>query len=472
MNIKRKHILVVGDVMLDIYRSGTINRISPEASVPVLKELDVIYKLGGAANVAANLIAAQQNVSLATVVGKDKPGQNLLAELKKQMINSTCIINSNSRRTTTKTRYLGQNNQQVLRVDIEDTDVINDEESEALLNKINQNIQSYDLIVISDYCKGVLSNSVVDNIVREANRYNIKVIADVKDPELLKYRNMFLIKPNLQELHMLTNMPIESEEDIINASYSLLNKTNCNYVLTTCGEKGMYIINEKCEYKHFKGVAKEVFDVTGAGDTVISYLAVGIVNDLTLDNSLIMANIAAGIQVSKVGTSQVFLSEIEKYYEKDKRTKVIGNKDLALLKNTLINKKVVFTNGCFDILHAGHIYYLRKAAELGDILIIGLNSDASIRRLKGDTRPINKLNDRITILSELTCVDYIITFDEDTPYQLIKDLKPNVLVKGSDYKKEDIVGYDILQLYGGEVEVINYIDGQSTTNIIERIRGE
>lgn len=472
--IKRKRILVIGDVMLDEYYIGKVDRISPEAPVPIFLQSDSRYTLGGAANVAVNLSANNQEVSVMAIIGKDPSGKILLDLLRSNSIDTKLLLETD-RPTCTKCRLLAGNSQQVLRIDFEDsTDISNDIQND-LLKKFKNRIKDYDLIIISDYMKGLLTYEFTQSIIKEANRNDIKILVDVKDKRCHKYDGAFLIKPNKKELNMLTGKSLSTDEDIVNASRELCNICRSKFVLTTCGAQGMLLVGKNGEYKKLKTTAQEVFDVTGAGDTVIAYLGMCVANGLTIEEAMSISNCAAGVQVSKVGTSTVSIQEVARVV-KDGNTasvnsyKRIAKKELSHLRDVNSSKSIVFTNGCFDILHIGHLRYLKKAASLGDILVVGLNSDDSVRRLKGSERPINNQYDRLEILAALDFVDYIVIFDEDTPYEVIKELEPDVLVKGGDYTPNEVVGKDIVESRGGRLELISFVDGKSTTNIINKIK--
>lgn len=470
-NIQRKNILVVGDVMLDTYYTGDVKRISPEAPVPVFRKKAERSVLGGAANVAANLVAAGQNVSMMSIIGNDETGIELREIFNIQGVNTDLVI-SLDRNTTEKTRFLASNNQQVLRLDVEDTNPITDDEAENLLKRIEEKIESFDLVLISDYMKGLLTYRFTQGIINASRKSNIPVIIDVKDPEYNKYNGATLIKPNLKELQDLTGLKPETDREIIEASEQLRKKSNCEYVLTTCGGRGMVLLGDGEPY-FIDAFGHEVFDVTGAGDTTIAYLAACMVNDYSIRESVVIANLAAGIQVSKVGTSSVYWPEIrERLVDQADGSlyKVIDRSSLEKFREGHIDKKVVFTNGCFDILHIGHIRYLQQAAKLGDILVVGLNSDSSVKRLKGEERPINTESDRAEMLSALAFVDYVVIFEDDTPLQLIKTIQPDVLVKGGDYAPDEVVGKKEVEDRGGRLVLIPFVEGKSTTNIIKKIR--
>ena len=475
-NIQAKSILVVGDIMLDAYYTGDISRISPEAPVPVFKKERERSVLGGAANVAANLITAEQNVSLMSLVGDDSDGEYLKSKIAKMGINTELIMTDKRRSTTVKTRFLAGHNQQVIRMDVEDAIPIDDELSSKMLTKLRERIRTYDLILLSDYMKGLLTYEFTQEVISIGNEAGIPVLVDVKDRHIEKYSNAFLLKPNLNELRNLTGLSISSDNDkeIISAAEVLRKRCNCKYVLATCGSKGMVLTGEDEPGYFNKAVAREVFDVTGAGDTTIAYLSACMVNGFSMRESVDIANCAAGIQVSKVGTSSVYWREIRSALSRKAmhvEQKILTGDALKKFRKIHEEQVVVFTNGCFDILHAGHVKYLREAASLGEVLVVGLNSDASVKRLKGSSRPVNNQEDRAEILCALGFVDYVVIFDEDTPLELIKIIQPDVLVKGGDYKPENVVGADFVKSRGGELFLIPFVEGKSTTNIIRKIEG-
>lgn len=472
--IKSKSILVIGDVMIDTYFLGDVSRVSPEAPIPVLLKKSEKEVLGGAANVAANLTGANQKVSILSFIGTDNAGKKIVSLLEKLDIDTSMMFKFDDIVTTEKTRMLAQNNQQIMRLDQEEILDLTSSQMNIALDSLEQKINEFDLIIISDYLKGVLNDTFTQKVINIANENNVLVIVDVKDPRVEKYKNANILKPNLLELKSLTNMPTDSEELISLAAKNLCEKCKCEYVLTTCGGAGMVLTNNNGEYYKFECASREVFDVSGAGDTVVAYFATGLANGFDIKDAVNLSNIAAGVKVSKIGTAIVYLNEVVKYIKtneyESRLQKLVEFDQIESLSKQLEGKEIVFTNGCFDIIHSGHVKYLQKAATLGDILIVGLNDDASIARLKGDSRPINKLEDRLEVLSALACIDYILIFGEDTPIELIKSIKPTILAKGADYVRETVVGYDIVEQYGGRVELIELVEGKSTTNIINKMQ--
>ncbi len=468
-----KKILVVGDLMLDTYFMGDVKRISPEAPVPVFNKKKEKSVLGGAGNVAANLVAAGQKVAVMSIIGNDKAGTKIKSLLKEQGIN-TDLIKYSGRVSTEKTRFIAMNNQQVMRLDVEDTNPISRDEYQDIIKELEEKISTFEMILLSDYLKGLLTVELTQSIIQIANDKGIPVLVDVKDNNFKKYVGATLLKPNLKELQDLTMLSVENDEQIISASKELKRKCKAKYVLSTCGGRGMALIGDGEPY-FIDAIEQEVFDVTGAGDTAIAYLAACMVNGMKIRDSMNVANIAASIQVSKVGTSSVHWSEIRKKISKQSVNhfgKLIDEKNIDSFREDHRNQKIVFTNGCFDILHVGHTRYLQEAARLGDILIVGLNSDESVRSLKGPDRPINSQEDRAEMLCALNFVDYVIIFCEDTPLKLIKKIKPDILVKGGDYKLENVVGRKEVEKHGGKTVIIPFIEGKSSTRIIKKIESK
>lgn len=478
MKNQQPNILVVGDVMLDTYIYGKVERISPEAPVPVLRKKTVStkYVLGGAANVAFNIITAGiAQVDVISVVGNDVQGKLLIQKLKEAGIDTDMILLDQDRPTTDKLRYIGQNNQQLLRVDEESQKPVEEEKMGDIYAKLRRKMDSYDIILLSDYLKGFLNQDTTQTLMKMAKEHHIPVLADIKDRNYLKYQGAYLLKPNQNELHEITGMDISTKENIVEAACFLCKKTGSSYVLTTLGADGMILTDQEKLILNVKSTAKEIYDVTGAGDTAMAYLAAGLAIGKGIEEAVETANAAAGVQVSKAGTSTVYPDEVfQNMRDVSCCNKQLGDYrtgGLAVVKaEQEKGKRIVFTNGCFDILHTGHVEYLQKAKVLGDCLVVGINSDASVRRLKGSTRPVNGIKDRMLLVAALESVDYVIAFEEDTPLELIRAVMPQVLVKGGDYKISEIVGADIVSANGGEVVTIPFVEGKSTTKMIESIQ--
>lgn len=475
---KIKKILVAGDAMLDAYHFGQVNRISPEAPVPVFLETGRERHVpGGAANVAVNIAAAGLQVSFCSVIGSDENGRMFLNLLRDNAVNTDLVKVSDERKTATKLRYIGPGNQQILRVDEEETRDIALSDIADLMCALENTVREYGVVVLSDYKKGFLSEEITQHLIRLANVNHIPVLVDVKDMAFRKYRNATILKPNRKELGLLTGMRAGSKEEAVKAASYLCRETPCSYVLATLGSEGMLLADKDGLIKDVESTASEVFDVTGAGDTSAAYLAAGMAAGAEISDAVTIANYAAGIQVSKVGTSAVYPYEVYEAMRREGEEECGGcgrlnlnDKVTDVCRRKERGERIVFTNGCFDILHTGHLSYLREAKKLGDVLVVGLNSDHSVRRLKGDGRPVNRLKDREMMLSALSFVDYIIPFEEDTPARLINTIVPDVLVKGGDYAPENIVGAETVIQNGGEVKVLPFMEGHSTSGIIKKIQ--
>lgn len=477
MKITHNNFLVVGDLMLDIYDEGNVSRVSPEAPVPVFLKKHSRYVLGGAANVVANIKMAQQKVSVCSVSGDDIAAERISEELTKIGVDELFILKCEDRCTSTKTRIVAQNNQQLVRIDNETTKDISDFQADLLIDMIKPSIDKYDLIVLSDYKKGLLTPYFCQALIALGKEREIKVLIDVKDTNIKKYFGAYLLKPNKLELETLSGIPITNKDSIQTASKLLVNKTGCQYVLTTLGGDGMFLYGCDGSIYIEEAEKREVYDVSGAGDTAISYLATGIASGLSIQEAIHLSNVAAGIKVTKMGTTPVPLREVLNDMTHPKRKngdsyshKIISWDDLELIKEAHAGQSIVFTNGCFDIIHMGHVTYLNKAASFGDLLIVGLNSDDSVKRLKGETRPINHEQDRAGVLAALRSVDYVVVFDEDTPENLIEAIRPNILVKGGDYVGNTIVGADFVRHYGGIVVTVPLVEGKSTTKVINEMK--
>jgi len=454
-------IAVIGDFMIDHYLWGKSNRISPEAPVPVVEVVKEEDRLGGAGNVVNNLLSLGANVIISTVLGNES--ERMLKLLKD--VNTDGVFIDENRKTIVKSRVIASNHQ-VIRYDKETKNNISKEYEEKILNFLTSKIDEIDLILLSDYNKGVLTESLTQNIIDLANQNDKKLIIDPKD-NFYKYKNAYMIKPNKKELSLATGIEIETKEDLIKAGWALKEELNLKYLLVTLSEDGMALFGD--EFIQIPTLAREVYDVTGAGDTVLASLGYFMSKNENLIDAMHFANAAAAVVVSKVGSATVSIDEIlhlEKNIDNSVEHKLIKFDEVEELIDSIKNKKIVFTNGCFDILHIGHVKYLQKARALGDLLIVGVNSNDSVKRLKGKTRPVNDEYDRAYLLASLEVVDYVVIFNEDTPYELIKKVRPDILVKGADYKDKEVVGSDIAK----EVKLIEFVEGKSTTIIIERMK--
>lgn len=460
-------VLVLGDVMLDRYWFGATNRISPEAPVPVVRVQQNEERAGGAANVAMNIASLNVPVQLLGLIGQDEAGSALTAMLQKQHIDCN-FVQLSSHPTITKLRILSRH-QQLLRLDFEEN--FHNVQSQSLLDKLESAVKNYGALILSDYGKGTLND--VQTMIQIARNANVPVLIDPKGTDFKRYQGATLLTPNMSEFEAVVGA-CHSEEEIIEKGLKLISEINLTALLITRSEKGMTLLRPNQPAFHLPTEAKEVFDVTGAGDTVISVLATALADGRPFEEACYLANVAAGIVVGKLGTSTVSTVELENAIHRRASSGFgIMTEDelkcaVQLAKNR--GEKIVMTNGCFDILHPGHVSYLENARKLGDRLIVAVNTDASVKQLKGETRPINDLNSRMAVLAGLSSVDWLVPFGEETPQRLIGEILPDLLVKGGDYKPEDIAGSKEVWANGGDVKVLNFEDGCSTSNVIKKIQ--
>jgi len=470
-----KRLLVIGDLMLDQYVWGDISRISPEAPVPVLRHDRDARRAGGAGNVALNIAGLGVNIGICGYVGRDQFGDHLTALLRDGGVDVAGLVRLEDRPTITKTRIIARQ-QQVLRMDAEDLSPMAEQSVAALLQAIERELAAdVDGIILSDYAKGVLAGNACQTIIGLARRHKIPVFVDPKGADFSRYRGANVITPNLAELAHATGVAAENIEQLIEAGRAIVRDIGLDYMVLTRGADGATIITPDSTL-HSAAVAREVFDVSGAGDTFIATVAAGHVAGLAPSEMLHLANIASGIAVSKVGTVAVDKAAVLEAL--DAGTHAVQDSLFGLdeLQRQMgrwreQGEQVVFTNGCFDILHAGHVTYLQKAALLGDRLVVGLNTDRSVGELKGTGRPIVPEADRAKVVGALAAVDAVVLFDENTPLNLIRALRPDVLVKGGDYSKDRIVGAAEVDGWGGRVQIIPLVAGRSTSQLIEKITG-
>ena len=465
--------LVVGDLMLDEYLWGKAERISPEAPVQVVDVLREELRLGGAGNVVNNLVALGAQVAVCSVIGDDQNGWSLLKEFGRRDVSSDAIFLDPGRRTSRKTRVVAAN-QQIVRIDRESREALPAAFEKQICDWVAAHIREFQVIVLSDYSKGVLTPAVIAAIVSLAAETGIPVLVDPKGNDYIRYCGATLLTPNRKEAEAASGIAIRDADSLTRAANAIMDTAGLRHLLITRSEEGMSLFSKGEDAVHIPTVAREVFDVSGAGDTVLAALAVGIASGCGMVEAARLANVAAGIAVGKLGTSIVTPQEIIEvvalsHHDSDSKIKSRDVLALLIAAEQAKGKQVVFTNGCFDLLHAGHVQYLQKARGLGDLLVLGLNSDASVRRLKGAKRPLINEDERAHILAALYCIDYVTIFDEDTPLELIKALKPLILVKGGDYSLDGVVGRDIVEQYGGRVELVSFVDGKSTSNIIDKV---
>ncbi len=466
-----QHALVIGDAMLDRYLMGEVGRISPEAPVPIVLVKSEQLRAGGAANVAANLALLGIRTHLVGCVGDDTEAAGL-TRLVSESGTQARFITSATRPTIAKTRVIG-GHQQMLRLDQEDNTAFSAEETSALLTAVETEIaQKPAIVILSDYAKGLLSTQICQQVIQQCKSKNIPVLVDPKGKDYSKYQGATALTPNKKETAEACNTTT-LDVDLLAKAGQLKTSLKLDFLAVTRGEEGISLIDEAAH--HLPATAQQVFDVSGAGDTVIATLAAGLIHHLSPLHSLELANIAAGVVVGKLGTvpiTQAELLDALATRQGSEQAHKICNLPELLVKVKAwrqARQKIVFTNGCFDLLHAGHVTYLEAAKKRGDRLILGLNTDRSVSALKGPTRPVVHENDRARVLAALESVDAVILFDEDTPLNLINAVKPDVIAKGSDYTANQVVGGKEVQSWGGEIALIDLVEGRSTSNIINKM---
>ena len=462
-------ILVIGDLMIDKYLWGDCNRISPEAPVQIINVKKETKVLGGAGNVAHNLKTLDANVEVLSVIGGCEISKELKSLFADINLKTDYLIEQKDRVTSKKTRIISSH-QQVIRYDIESQEDISSSSEDEVLRIYQEILDEFDIVILSDYGKGVLTESITRQIIDIANLKNIKVIVDPKGSDYSKYTSAYLLTPNKKEASEATGIAIQDEGSLKLALKNLKDFCNLSISLITLSEDGIAIFDN--EFKSHPTFAREVFDVTGAGDTVIASLGYALAAGKDIDSAIFFANLAAGVVVGKIGSATTSFEEIIRYESSlrisdcDESIRSLENISGVINSLKKTNKKIIFTNGCFDILHVGHVKYLEKAKKLGDILIVGINSDNSVKKLKGDKRPINNLYDRSCVLASLNSVDFVIPFEEETPIKLIEAIVPDILVKGGDYKGKQVIGEDIVK----ELVLIDFIEGKSTSKTILKIQ--
>lgn len=463
---------VAGDLMLDEYLEGEVLRISPEAPVQVVKVGRAFHRLGGAANVARSAAALGAEVHLAGVVGDDAAGDALLAACKEAGIHTAAIARVPGRATVRKLRVLAQH-QHLLRMDWDSTDPVDARTGADLLARlVAESGNPPSAIVLSDYAKGFFGDATLRAFLDEAARRGVPALVDPKRYDYQAYRGATVITPNLRELHGLLGITGDDPAALAERAAPLVEEMGLRALVVTLGDRGMLVIPREGRFEIVQAASREVFDVTGAGDTVIAVLALGLGAKASVPDAARLANTAAGIVVGKLGTASVSPDELARALSPRLGDKVIPRAALAeqVAWWRMQGRKVVFTNGCFDLLHVGHLSLLRQAGAHGDVLVVGLNSDASVARLKGDGRPLIPEDDRAAILAAVGCVDAVVIFDEDTPEALIAEVLPDVLVKGADYRLDQIIGREIVEARGGRVELVPVVAERSTSALVEKIR--
>ena len=465
-------LLCVGDIMLDRFVYGVVERISPESPVPILRVTDESVGLGGAGNVAHNVSTLGATLTLVGAVGEDVAGEEVIRLLKALPNCEVFLSTDAAHATTVKTRCVGAN-QQMLRIDRDPTTRLSAwAEQEIIASSLIQ-MPTCDVVVLSDYGKGVLSTVVLERLLTGAKRLGKPTVVDPKGADFARYRGATMITPNLQELRDASQQTVETDADVEHAARQIMELNAFESVLVTRSEKGMTLVRSNSACDHIPTVAQQVYDVSGAGDTVAAVFATALGAGVDILRAVQLSNLAAGVVVSKLGTAAVGFLELETALRSANSSPLRGKLlTLAQVKSLADEwrsqgKRVGFTNGCFDLLHPGHVKLFNAARDQCERLIVGLNDDASVRRLKGETRPIQDEISRATILASLSPIDALVLFAQATPLDLIKAIKPDVLIKGADYRLEEVVGADVVMGYGGEVHLVPIEEGHSTTRLID-----
>lgn len=463
----RAQLLVVGDIMLDRYWYGGTSRVSPEAPVPVVKVDQIEDRPGGAGNVSLNIAALGAGVSLVGITGQDEAADALAERLRAARVYCDFLM-SDAHPTITKLRVISRH-QQLLRMDFEDA--FAEADARAMTAKALDMIAHMGAVILSDYGKGALADP--QSLIAAARQHSVPVFVDPKGVDFQRYRGATLLTPNLSEFEAVVGA-CETEASLVKKGKQLLSELSLSALLVTRGEQGMTLLRPDAAELHLPARAKEVFDVTGAGDTVISVLAASVAAGESLDNGVALANLAGGIVVGKLGTATISGPELRRAVLREQGSErgIMSEEQLvtALDDARAHGERIVFTNGCFDIIHAGHVGYLEQARARGDRLVVAVNGDESVSRLKGPGRPINPVERRMAVLAGLEAVDWVVSFNDNTPERLLELLRPDMLVKGGDYAKEEVVGWQIVESYGGEVSALEFLDDCSTTAIVEKIK--
>jgi len=466
--LAQTRVMVVGDLMIDRYQWGAVERISPEAPVPVVKVLSTEDRLGGAANVVSNLLALGCQVATYGVVGHDESGTRLRELLLQRGAQVDGIVTDPERPTTEKLRVMAQH-QQMIRCDRERTDPIGGAVVEQMVSAIEARLDDFGGIIVSDYGKGLVTPALLTKLIRLCARQEKAIVIDPKGQDYSKYRGATSITPNEHEAAMAARVPITTVGDATKVARDMLLDLKLEHMCITMGARGVLAVDADGQFRHFPAAGQEVFDVTGAGDTFISTYGGLLIAARPFFECVEAANLAAGLAVGKLGTAVVTAAELLRAAEGSDA--LYSVEDMAALAEQLrkAGKRIVFTNGCFDLLHAGHIQYLQASRNRGDVLIVGINSDDSVHRLKGEGRPVIGEADRAHLLTALSAVDYVVIFEEDTPLELIRAIRPDVLTKGADYTVDTVVGHELLADWGGTVELLPLKEDRSTSDIINRI---
>jgi D-beta-D-heptose 7-phosphate kinase/D-beta-D-heptose 1-phosphate adenosyltransferase len=471
--LHQAHVLVLGDLMLDRFVYGVAERISPEAPIPVLAVERVADMLGGAANVARNICTLGASATLVSVIGDDTAAESIRDLFSRTPGIEARVVVDVSRPTTTKTRHVADR-QQIMRSDVESRAPITPDIAEEVMKEVTAVLGCTDIVLLSDYGKGVLSQELIQAVISAARVSGKPVLVDPKARSFARYKGASVITPNRNELQIASGMECVSDEEVVNAAEFIMRQIGGTVVVTR-GQDGMTIVRQDAPPLHMRTVAVDVFDVSGAGDTAIATLATALAVDASIEDATTLANYAAGVVVGKPGTAAVTCGEILSVLDEGRQlNSPSGDLSLEDTKRLVdhwrdMQLKIAFTNGCFDLLHPGHISLLAHAKGMADKLIVGLNSDASVKRLKGPKRPIQSQAGRAAVLASLRFVDAVVIFDEDTPLRVIETLLPDVLVKGADYTIDNVVGADLVRSRGGKVVLATLVPSESTTKTLLRI---
>lgn len=469
-------VLCVGDIMLDRFVYGQVERISPEAPIPVLRLQREAVTLGGSGNVVRNLVALGGLVDMVGIIGADQAGFDLTKQLAELPSVTSYLLTDNSRPTTLKTRFVADG-QQLLRADHEVSSALSADMEQQTLLRVRGALPSCDVIILSDYAKGALTDKVISEILALAKAQNKPVLIDPKGRNFARYRGATLLTPNRKELGEATGLAIRSVQDAEAAARQLIAAHGLQGVLAKLGSDGVCLVMQDLPTWHFRATAREVYDVSGAGDTVVATMALALAGGLSGEDAATLANIAGSVVVGKIGTAVVTQEDLARELRHD-QSRISEDKIMSFAQISEMAErwrkqglKVGFTNGVFDLLHPGHLALIRQARAACDRLIVGMNSDASVKRLKGENRPVQNENARAAVLASLADIDGVAIFTEDTPLNLIKTVRPALLVKGADYRADQVVGAELVQSWGGQIMLAQLVDGQSTTATIARLQG-
>ncbi len=477
--LPRCPVVLLGDIMLDRYIYGNAERLSPEAPVPVLHYQQEQCRLGGAGNVVANLATLGAQVRPVGIIGQDEAARQVLQQMAGYGVNPNSLLQVDDRPTVCKVRLVGlaqhRHPQQMLRLDYEDSNPINPNLADKLLARVETALDGAAVLCIEDYGKGLLTPQVCQQVIALAHARRVPVLIDpAAIGDYSRYVGATALKMNRMEARKASGLPVDSAEQYSAAATRLLEQLQLEAVVITLDKSGSYLATRDGQRQLFRTRARQVYDVTGAGDMVLSMLAMARAAGASWGEAVALGNVAGGLEVERFGAVPVTVGEIIQELLVEARQKLGKQRSLEQLLGELerhraAGKKVVFTNGCFDLIHLGHVKYFQHAKAQGDILVVGVNTDGSIQRLKGPKRPIINQQDRVGVLEELESIDYVVMFEDDTPLRLIQAIRPDVLAKGADYTREQVVGHDVVESYGGRVELVPLVDGKSTSTVIQRI---